>query len=176
MRLAVVVLIMAVLMGCKNDLAEVNEIFDPRSTEVERLEDIDITYSDSAIVKLRIRAAVHLRYEESGSMMDEFSDGVQLDFLEGDRVTGWLTADWAKRDNKRRETTMRGRVTLYNANGQKLQTTQMLWTEKDGKLSSDQFVRITQDDQVLQGYGFVTDEEFSSFEITSLEGQFDVVE
>ncbi len=176
MRALSALLLVLALLSCKNDLAEVQEIFDPRATEVERLEDIDITYSDSAVVKLRIRAAVHLRYEEGGSMMDEFSDGVQLDFLDGDKVTGWLTADWAKRDNKRRETTMRGRVTLYNADGQKLQTTQMIWTEKDGKLSSDQFVRVTQEDQVLQGYGFVTDEEFSSFEITSLEGQFDVVE
>ena len=160
--------------SCKNDITEVSQIFSEAEADVERIEDIDITYSDTAKVKLRVRAPIHLRYLEKANQIDEFVDGVRLDFLDEGEVTAWLTADWAKRDSRKKETIMKGKVTLVNQAGHKLETTKMVWKESMKLLTSDEFVRLTRGKEQMLGYGFKTDENFDKFEITSVEAIVEV--
>ncbi len=174
MRRLLLISTLLLCLSCRNDMSEVNEIFAEAEADVERIENIDIIYSDSAEAKLRITAPVHLRYFELGDQIDEFQEGVRLEFLDGDRLSAWLTADWAKRSSKYKGTEMKGRVTLVNKLGQKLETTKMYWDENKGLLHSREFVRLTDGEEVMHGFGFQTDEEFKRFELTSAEAEVEV--
>ncbi len=55
---------------------------------------------------------------------------------------------------------MRDSVVFTSLNGEVLKTTELIWQENNGKLYTDKFVRIIRKDEILQGYGFETDQNF----------------
>ena len=65
----------------------------------------------------------------------------------------------------------RGNVLLYNAQGEKLRTSELIWNEVDKIVYSNKFVRITRADGDIQGYGFKADQDFKNVEILAVEGE-----
>jgi len=63
-------------------------------------------------------------------------------------------------------------VKFYNDNNDILETSELIWNELTGVVHTDKFVKISQPSRrdTSYGYGFVTDEKFTRFEIKNFRG------
>jgi LPS export ABC transporter protein LptC len=156
---------MLALASCKNDLDSVAAVElhadgpDRVTTNAEYL------YSDSAIVRNRLRAGIVEEYMRKPGRT-EMSDGVELLFFtvtgkEGSKLTaqrGTIRSD---------ERTMRvaGDVVFVNTKGETLKTEELHWIQDSAIVRTDKPVAIQRKNDVIHGEGMRAAEDFSWYEI-----------
>ena len=69
---------------------------------------------------------------------------------------------------------MKGNVQILSQRGDKFETPQLFWDEKKGKVYSNQFIRIEQEDKMITGYGFESNQELTEYEIKNTTGIFTI--
>ncbi len=125
-------------------------------------------YSDSADVVLLLESPVFISKTKDNKKIIEYPNGIKISFLDSeDKPNSWLIADKAENLIKEKKFIVRENVKLYNTNNDKLETSELIWDEKKEILSTEKFVKITQPSKgdTLYGYGFVSNREFTEFEI-----------
>jgi LPS export ABC transporter protein LptC len=132
--------------------------------------DIEIIYSDSARIQVKLNAPV-LNNFESDNPYIEFSKGLKAEFYDDNMVPkSHLTADYGIRYERKQSMEAKKNVVIVNEKGEQLNTEHLIWDEKNGKLYSDDFVKITTADEVLYGNGFVSNQDFTKWKIYKLKG------
>jgi len=160
-------ILLATITSCTNDLTEVKNIATPKNFSVEIGENIEMLYSDSAKVRVRILSPILKRYTTRQESYDEFPDGLQVEFLnENQRVTSWLTAEYAIRKDKDSKIYVEDNVVLYNKRNEKLFTDELVWDEENEIIYTNKVVKIVQPEtgDTSLGFGFRADQEFTRFE------------
>lgn len=176
MRLLTIILGLSttLLIACVNDLADVKALTDDNINFKEEVaKDVKIYYSDSAQVKVIINAPTLKRYTEKTITNDEFPDGLLVEFMDNNgNVQSWLEADYAIKTSLAKEVTVKDNVKFYNKQNDKLETSELVWDEAEGMIYTDKFVKISQPSRrdTSYGFGFVTDEKFTRFEIEKYQG------
>lgn len=160
------------LMSCVNDLDEVNSLFEKTEPGVEVATDIEMLYSDSAVVRVRITGPRLLRHLDNQNARDEFPDGIHVDFLERDgTVSSTLDADHANRFIRDKKVVVRSgsdkekTVILQNILGEKLETSELIWDEAKNRIYTEKFVKITKPEEIIFAYGFTANQDFSEYEL-----------
>ena len=143
---------------------------------IERTRNVDILYSDSSRVRVRITSDLMLRNPDKYTPYQEFPEGIYVEFYDDERqVVAWLTANYAIRRDKENKVIARSHVILKNREDQKLETPELIWDEQSETVYSDKFVKITEPNgDVTVGFGFRSDQNFRSFEILSVESVKDI--
>ncbi len=171
-RLWSILLLSLVLFSCENDLDTINELFQPLEPGIEIARDVDMLYSDSAFVRVRIQGATLKRYTDDVSPRDEFPDGVHVDFLERQgTVSSTLDAKHGTRYTREKKVIVRDSVILQNDRGEKLETNELIWDEVKREVYTDRFVRITKPDEIILAYGFRANQEFTEYELNTVVAQ-----
>ncbi|QQR87615.1 MAG: LPS export ABC transporter periplasmic protein LptC [Flavobacteriales bacterium] len=156
--------------ACKNDLDSVAAVDlhadgpDRTSTEVEYF------YSDSAIVRNRLRAA---RVEEYMTKPErtELSGGIELVFFTASGAEGSkLTAQRGTIRNAERLMRVAGDVVFVNTKGETLRTEELHWVQDSAIIRTDKPVTIERKQDVIHGQGMRAAEDFSRYEITRITG------
>ena len=143
-----------VIIGCENDIAAVNELFRAFEPGVEIATDIDMLYSDSALVRVRVQGPTLVRHLDKIKPHDEFPDGLHVDFMEIDgSISSTLDADHGDRFTRDKKVVVRDNVVLQNTKGEKLETNELIWDELKGEVYTDRFVRITKPDEIILASG-----------------------
>ena len=141
--------------------------------------DLDMIYTDSGIVKLRLKAPIAIIHEEKDKPYKEFPDGLEVFFFK-DRdtiVENYLRANYGINYEKKNLAEVRGDVIVVNEKGDTLKTEILFWDSKKKLIYSDELVRIIQEDQVIIGEdGFEADESFSYYSIRNSSGDISVDE
>lgn len=167
------------LQSCINEVAEVNNLTDGLETSVEVATNVEILYSDSAQIKVKISGPTMKRYLDRKYPREEFPDGVHVEFFgEGGKVISWLDADYAVREQNKSRIITRKNVNLYNEKNEKLETWELIWDELEDVIYTDRFVMITQPERgdTSYGYGFVANNDFTRFEIQKNSGKMNISE
>lgn len=162
------IFIITIILSCSNDLKEVNELFTKEVLKVEEAKNVEILYSDSANVKVRITGKKLLRYLDKQSPRQEFPEGVYVEFFDNmGKPSSYMEAKYALRNDKDDIIIARDSVVLYNAQDEKLETSELFWEEESGKIYTSKFVRITQPERgdTSYGVGFESDRNFERFVI-----------
>lgn len=161
--------------SCKNDLAEVEALNDQLQVDVETAKDVEILYSDSAQVRVRITGPTMLYHLDRAEPEQEFPDGVNVEFFGPDgEVTSQLTAQYGLRKQNQKEVVVRDSVIWKSVEGDTLETEELFWDERREKIYSKKFVVITRPDEVIYGHGFEADQDFSYSRINAIEGRIKV--
>lgn len=169
--------VLLLFCACENDLAEVNRFVDERETQQEVARDVEMFYSDSAEVHVRVQAPTLIRHLDRLKPRQEFIDGVRVDFLGGAGGTNSrLTANYALRYENTNEVVMRDSVVWLSGSGEQLETEELIWEEKTGRVHSSKFVVIRRPNEIVYGYGFESDQDFSFARIRAIEGTMAVEE
>ena len=159
------------LLTCENDLAEIEALRDQLDVKTERIEGVDILYSDSARVKVRITGPVMLNHLDRTEPYQEFIDGVRVDFFDDDQnITSTMTANYAIRYDRRGEVIVRDSVFWRSIDGQRLETEELIWREKTGKIFTKKFAKIETRTETIYGHGFEADQDFTNARIQQVEG------
>lgn len=172
LKSSIVVIVSAALMllvvSCTNDIKDVNKISSSGQYQEEKALNVEIIYSDSAQVKVRIHSPLMKRYTDNGASYDEFPEGLKVEFLSpSKKVTSWLVADYALRKDQEKKIYVERNVVLYNKKNDKLETDELVWDEEAEEVYTSRPVKISQPEKgdTSFGYGFKADQEFSRFEI-----------
>ncbi|MEL6945221.1 MAG: hypothetical protein AAFO82_21425 [Bacteroidota bacterium] len=82
------------ITACKEKVSIVEDVsFTEEDIDLERMEEVEMLYSDSAKVQVRITAPTMLRYTER-NVKQEFPDGLLVEFFDGrQNVSGYLSAN-----------------------------------------------------------------------------------
>ena len=137
---------------------------------VERGKNIELFYSEYGNVKVRVTAPTVTRFL-TDNPYTEFNDGLKVDFYNDSlRVTSNLTANYGIRYENEMKTIMRNDVQVVNENNEHLSTEELIWDEKNHRIYSDKFVKITTPDQVIYGEGMEADEQLTTYKIKKPQG------
>ena len=164
--LATTIMIMASCNDPQEQLDE-REVYEGPFIEIE---DSEVLYSDSAIVRLMVKAD---RMQEYESGDQEYPEGIYVEFYGKDReMTSKLEADQAFYSKETDEYRAVGNVKLESIQKhQKLTTEELFWNRKDKQVYTDKFVIIETGEDVLHGQGLTAAQDFSTYRILKPTGE-----
>lgn len=158
--------------ACEPDKQEITATYQPEDVQIERMEDVEILYSDSAQVRVRITAPVMLRHLERSSAKQEFPVGILVEFIDDyNRVNGSLSANYGERFEATQKVLVRDSVVWKSGQGEQLETEELSWNERQQKITTNKFVTITRPDEIIYGHGFEANQDFSHARIKAVEGR-----
>jgi LPS export ABC transporter protein LptC len=169
----------AMLFSCENKMSDIDKLTSAEINTDNHVSNLDMIYTDSGIVKLRLKAPVAIIHNEKDEPYKEFPDGLEVFFFK-DRdtiVENYLKANYGINYEKKDLAEVRGDVVVVNDQGDTLKTERLFWDSKKKIIFSEELVRIIQKDQVIIGEdGFEADESFSYYSIKNSSGDISVEE
>lgn len=160
-----------IFFSCENDIEKINRVSKVDTSPIERAENIEVLYSDSGYVKMKLTGPVLERYATANEPYILFPKGMKTTFY--DRalsITSRLSAEWGIRYENNQKMEAKKNVEVINEKGDKLNTEHLTYDQADGKLRSDEFVKITTADEIIYGTGLEANEDFSRYRIFNIKG------
>lgn len=160
--------VLLVISCTSTDIRDIDLLLEELTDDREIAKDVVILYSDSAQVKARITAPTMVRYISRTAPVEEFPDGMFVEFLDDEhKVYSWLRSDYAIREVLKKLIITRKNVEMTNENGERILTGELIWDEQKEILYTEKFVKIIQPESqdTTMGFGFITNQEFTRFEI-----------
>tara|TARA_B100000902_G_C27298685_1_gene911555 strand:+ start:484 stop:1068 length:585 start_codon:yes stop_codon:yes gene_type:complete len=137
---------------------------------------INMTYTDSASIKARLEAPVHLDFSHLSFKYSEFPDGLKVIFYNEQNQENTVYADYGILYNQTKIVDLQGNVVLLSYDGSRLQTDQMYWdAEKEWLFTEEPFL-FQNNDYNLAANRLDTNKEFSKFQTGKLSGTIAVEE
>jgi Lipopolysaccharide-assembly, LptC-related len=164
--------ILIITNSCKNEVAETAPVVTRDQLSIEQGGDVEIIYSDSARVKVRVMGPKMFYYTDRGNPRQEFTEGVKTYFYDENQVEqGVLTGKYAIRDEQKRKVIIRDSVVWTSARDGKLETSELVWDETVNVISSTRFSKITRGKEVIQGFNFETNDKLTQWKIKNPTGE-----
>ena len=165
--LAALLLGMALLSACENDLNKIKEISAKQSTNpIQRTTGVDVIYSDSAKVKLRMLAPLLLQLDDpkkSENEYDEMPKGVKIIFYDtARRESGSIVADSAIQHRKAKIIEVHHNVVATNQAGDTFRSDELIWDQVKKIMYSNKPVTVNMAaGDVMHGVNFTSDEKLN---------------
>jgi LPS export ABC transporter protein LptC len=168
-------LLLLLLTSCENDLAEVNQVVTQDELKYETMRNVELLYSDSAILRVKVNGDKMLRYLDMNNPTQEFPEGINVDFFgPNGRTQSQLSANYALRYEKKNEIIVQDSVVWESKRDDRLETEELIWDEKNNRVYTKKFVKNTRPEEIVYGYGFEADQEFKRWEINAITGRIKV--
>ena len=171
------VTIIAMLFACKNDLKEVAAMDFSDTVPDISARNIDFTFSDSAMVQIRLTGPVMHAYEGEDPYM-VFPEGFMVEFYDSVlNVTTTITGLYGIHYREKKFMEARHNVVVTNfETGERLDTEELIWDMSKEIIYSNKFVKITSEDGVIFGDGLEAEQDFSKRKILNPSGEIEVKE
>ena len=131
--------------------------------------------SDSGITRYKIVTEEWLIYDKKNPPYWAFEKGVYLEKFDTlFRIDASIKADTAYYHEKKKLWELKGHVQILSQRGDKFQTDLLFWDEKKEKVYSDKFIQIEQEDKIIKGYGFESNQDLTEYEIKNTTGVFTI--
>ena len=152
------------LFSCANDMEVVNKIIDPEEEPDVIRYNVEMLYSDSARLQMKMTAPLMKIYESAKEAREECPKGLHVRFYEKTgEFKAELTANWAKHDVTKDLYEAQGNVIVTNAEGRKLETEQLFYNPKKGIVYSEKYTKITEPNgNMATGKSFSSNQDFSN--------------
>lgn len=139
---------------------------------IEEAKNVEITYSDSANIKVSIEGPVMLNYVDRQQPKQEFTDGVKVTFFdENQNISSVLTAKYGLRIENRLEVIVRDSVVWQSVDQRRLETEELIWDERKKKVFTNRFVAVMlPPGDTTFHMGFEADQDFSNVKFKSTSG------
>jgi LPS export ABC transporter protein LptC len=175
--LSILLLLYLLLTGCQEEVTvDPTVTYTEEDISLERLEEIEMLYSDSARIQVRITAPTLYRYTEVNARQ-EFPDGLLVEFFDANQnVSGYLSAKYGIQLEGAYEIVVRDSVVWESYKGERLETEELTWDERNGRIFTNRYVTLIRGGEVIQGQGFEADQDFKESRIRAVDGIFEVEE
>ena len=137
---------------------------------------INMTYTDSASIKARLEAPVHLDFSHLSFKYSEFPDGLKVIFYNDQNQENTVYADYGILYNQTKIVDLQGNVVLLSYDGSRLETDQMYWDAEKEWLFTEKPFLFQNNDYNLAANRLDTNKEFSKFQTGKLSGTIAVEE
>lgn len=158
-------------------MAEIHRLFSEEDTKKEVGTQVEILYSDSAILKVKVKAPTLERYTSRTDPREEFPNGLRVDFFdERGKPNGKLTSKNGTRYEKKGLMIVRDSVVWESENNERLETEELTWDDKLQKVYTNKYVIIRRPGEIIHGYGFEANQDFTNSRIRAVQGRIKVNE
>lgn len=165
-----------VTYSCTNDLGEVKRLTEEVVLPVSSTKNVEMTYSDSARLRAKIKAPLRETYMGEKSEV-VFDKGINIEFFDASgKLESKMKANYAVSYTKEDRLEARNNVVVENTSGDKLETEHLIWEQKEDRIHSEVFTKITSPDRVIFGDGFESNQDFSRYRILKVRGVIDLKE
>jgi len=165
------------ISGCREKKELVDIVFDNELSYTMRTTGLLTFISDSGITRFKIEAEEWLVFDEASDPYQLFPKkfhGQMFDTLL--QVTASFDADTAYNYTKKDLWKFIGNVKAVNLEGEMFETSLLFWDQKEGKIYSDQFIRITRGDFINTGIGFESNETLSKYQLFHAKAEIPIKE
>ena len=169
----------AMLLSCQNDIETINALTNQVDLPDVSGFNIEITYTDSGILKGKIIAAEAHDFNRKEDPYTEFPKGIHVYFYNAEgKEESYIRADYAIYHKKEQLWEGRGHVLAENpGEGKKLETEQIFWDQKNKRIYSEKYSTITTRSGVSNGEnGFEAEENLTSYRMKGYKGRINVSE
>jgi len=168
-----------VVVSCKNDIETINAMTsDLRLPDITAY-DFESVFNDSGLMKGRIVAPEANQYDKPEDPYIEFPQGLKVYLYDtAENLESYIEANYAIFYSEEEIWEIRNKVIGERlVTGEKLETDLLFWNQKEKRVYSDQFTKITNPDGVYYGEnGFEADEDLSQYELFGARGVINVEE
>lgn len=169
-KLSLIALSVVLFSSCENNESEINRITARPTDPVEEINGLKTFYSDSGRVKVFVEAPL-MRKLLLPKPITELSKGMKISFFDAEKkVISRMKSDYAIHYEQEHRWEAKRNVEVVNVKGEKLNTEKLIWDERNNKLLSDNFVKITTSKEIIMGNGFEADQDFSHYKIFNVTG------
>jgi LPS export ABC transporter protein LptC len=172
-------LVSMLLVGaCENDINKIKELSAKESEKPEqRTEKVDVMYSDSARVKMRLEAPLLIEYNDTAKNATPYQvtpKGVKITFYNADKTqAGVMVADSAIQYPTKKITKFYKNVVGTFSTGETLKTEELIWDQDKKIIYSKKYVIINfTDGGFKDGMNFMSDEKLTNFTFSESRGTF----
>jgi LPS export ABC transporter protein LptC len=160
------------LLSCETDLTQVKNLTDHSNEPLREAETLQILYSKKGKKIVKINAEEMQEFKTKNKHYINMPKGIVVFFYDSlEQISSSITADRAVYNQKKHIFDARGNVIVKNiAKQQQLNTEHLVWNQNEGKIISDEFVKITTDEQIIMGEGLEADENFEVYQINKITG------
>jgi LPS export ABC transporter protein LptC len=122
------------------------------------VKDFETVFTDSGLLQLVLKSPLMKKYDNVSSPYSEFSDGIRVIFYDGHTESvASVTAKYARYTENDKTWELKDSVVVVNESNDMLETEVLFWNQEKDLIYTDRFVKISNDDQVMQGFGFESD-------------------
>lgn len=159
--------------------SEGNEVVDISSdpSMMARLTATDVTtlVSDSGITRYRVDAKVWKVFDRVEDPYWDFPEGIHFDRFDPDmNVDAEIESKKAVYYTTRKFWDLQDSVHAMNLKGEHFECDQLFWDEKAERVYTNGKVKITQQDKIIYGKGFESNQTFTKYVIKKPEGIFPI--
>ena len=161
--------------GCVNDPEQIAAIVnDTPEMPVETAYEARVIYSDSAIVRVILDAKQMDRYAGMNPRL-EMSGGVHMRFFDNrNNVSSELRAQRAVNFEQTGVMEARENVIVVNERNETLNTEHLVWNKESETITTEEFVKITTEDEVIFGHGLESNQDFTKYRIKNIKGTINI--
>ena len=151
--------------------------YDSETSYNMKTTDVTLLISDSGVTKFRLETKEWYVFDEAVEPYYYFPEkvhGEQLDTLL--RVEASFDADTAYYFTNKKLWKLTNNVKAVNLAGQEFETSLLYWDNAEGRIYSDQFIRITKGEFVNSGIGFEANQTLSEYRIFNVTAEIPLEE
>ncbi|WP_068473798.1 LPS export ABC transporter periplasmic protein LptC [Saccharicrinis aurantiacus] len=160
-----------------NNPEELKAIEDQTILPSLEVTDFETFVTDSGKVRYHIITPLLLNFDKKDDPYTEYPKGGQIiTFKEDEVIDAQIKCKYAIHKDKDQLWDLRNNVEAVNQDGVVFNSEQLYWDEKEEKIYTDKFIKITTEDEVITGYGLTANQNMSEYEITKVSGILDIKE
>jgi LPS export ABC transporter protein LptC len=160
------------LWGCETDMQQIKSFSKKQKEPVREAQTLKIIYFELGSKKVKIEAPKMEEFKTKAEHYINMPQGILVYFYDSlEQVSSSLSAERAVFNQKTHIFDARGNVVVKNIEkNQQLDTEHLIWNQQQGKILSDEFVKITTNEQIIMGDGLEADESFEYYQINKITG------
>lgn len=159
-------MVFSLVNACGDDSSSDRIEIDGNVTPTMITDTVNSFVSDSGITRYRLEAEIWLMYDDADEPFWHFPKGLMLEqFDDSMSVQATIRTDTAHYFSRLKLWKLDGNVRMRNIAGDKFLTEQLFWNQNTHKVYSDSFVHIERGKRILEGYGFISNENITSYTI-----------
>lgn len=177
-HMSILILLIAITLlctACETDLDKVERIASNEvSLPVETSKEVEIIYSDSAIVRAKLTSPV-LKFYKVQNAYHEMPSGLYVEFYDANKkVESTLQSKYGRKFQNQGIIEVKDSVVVINNKGERLDTEKLIWNEKTKKIYTNSFVRITTATDIMFGEGLEANQNFTNYKIFKYRGSISI--
>src|SRR5690554_5114251 len=159
------------LASCESKLPVAEDIdTENLTTDADLAYNVTMEYTDDAQLLMTLEAPVLMR-KNVLPLKDVFPEGILVTFFEEGATFATLVSDYAERLPDDYLVIASGNVVFENIHGEKLEISELRWDERKGKIFTERFARLTRPNEIIYGYGFTANQDFTEIEFEKTTGK-----
>jgi LPS export ABC transporter protein LptC len=150
----VIVIVSGMFLSCENKIK-----FIPKSDllilPTQTVKNFETVLTDSGRIQLIMSSPLVESYDKGDLPYSEFRSGIKVFLYDGHKEPlATVSSKYAKYNKTNDLWELKDSVVVVNENNDRLETEVLFWNQEKDLIYTDRFVKITNDDQIIQGFGF----------------------